>query len=301
MSSSSPSFARLTSTNYTTWSGDMEAWLKSLGLWRIVSGSQKHPSLKSPSADSVADSAAQNELLEAKTLELQDAWDAKSDKAAGWIWLMLDQDQKTLVDGCKDDPCAMWTTLESTYRQNKAGSRFNAYDDLFSIRKSDDESLQSLINRVDESMKLCQSLRPKDFDLKALAKELTSMVLIRALPDEYSHFVSSLLLMDKLDKDTVQQAFITEEIQRRRRAADVGSVAAMVAASAPLQCEFCSRPGHAQSTCRTFARAQENARKQAASGGNWKQRQGDREGSGNRCHRPSCGVCRQCKCCFGSP
>ena len=113
----------------------------------------------------------------------------------------------------------MWTNLETTYRQKKAGSCFNAYDDLFSIRKSDDESLQSLINRVDESMKLCQSLRPKDFDLKALDKELTSMVLIRALPDEYSHFVSSLLLMDKLDKDTVQQVFRTEEIQRHRRAA----------------------------------------------------------------------------------
>ena len=67
---------------------------------------------------------------------------------------MLDQDQKTLVDGCKDNLCVMWTTLETTYRQKKAGSRFNAYDDLFSIRKSDDESLQSLINRVDESMKL---------------------------------------------------------------------------------------------------------------------------------------------------
>ncbi|KAJ2923685.1 hypothetical protein H1R20_g13405, partial [Candolleomyces eurysporus] len=50
MSSSSPSFARLTSTNYTTWSGDMEAWLKSQGLWRIVPGSQKRPELKPPSA-----------------------------------------------------------------------------------------------------------------------------------------------------------------------------------------------------------------------------------------------------------
>ncbi|KAJ2936695.1 hypothetical protein H1R20_g405, partial [Candolleomyces eurysporus] len=52
-------------------------------------------------------------------------------------------------------------------------------------------------------MKLCQSLRPKDFDPKALDKELTSMVLIRTLPDKYSHFISSLLLMDKLNKDTV--------------------------------------------------------------------------------------------------
>ncbi|RXW12074.1 hypothetical protein EST38_g13780 [Candolleomyces aberdarensis] len=121
----------------------------------------------------------------------------------------------------------MWTTLESMYRQKKAGSCFKAYDNSFSIRKSDDESLQSLINRVDESMKLCQSLRPKDFDLKALDKELTPMVLIRALPDKYSHFVSSLLPMDKLHKDTVQQVFLTEEIQCRHCAADAVSVTAM--------------------------------------------------------------------------
>jgi hypothetical protein len=80
--------------------------------------------------------------------------------------------------------------------------------------------------------------------------------------------------MDKLHKDTVQQVFIREEIQSRRREADTVSVAAMVAASTPHQCEFCSRPGHAQSTCRTFGHAQENAHKEAASGGNWKQRQG---------------------------
>jgi hypothetical protein len=82
---------------------------------------------------------------------------------------------------------------------------------LLSIAKSDDENLQCLINRMDESMKLCQSLsrafRPNSLGLR----ELTSIVLIRALPDEYSHFVSSLLLMDKLDKDTVQQAFLTEK------------------------------------------------------------------------------------------
>ncbi|RXW15143.1 hypothetical protein EST38_g10709 [Candolleomyces aberdarensis] len=53
-------------------------------------------------------------------------------------------------------------------------------------------------------MKLCQSLRPRDFDLKALDEELTSMVLIHTLPNKYSHLVSLLLfLMDKLDKNTV--------------------------------------------------------------------------------------------------
>jgi len=33
------------------------------------------------------------------------------------------------------------------------------------------------------------------------------MAMIRALPEEFSNFASSLLLMDKLDKAAIQQAF----------------------------------------------------------------------------------------------
>ena len=41
------------------------------------------------------------------------------------------------------------------------------------------------MNRVD-AMKLIQDLRPTEFDLAKLDKELASMVLIQALPEEYS-------------------------------------------------------------------------------------------------------------------
>ena len=90
------------------------------------------------------------------------------------------------------------------------------------------------------------------------------MVLVRALPDEYSHFVSSLLVLDKLDKDSITQAFLTEEISRRRRAEGAAtSAAAMAVAAASSSCEFCLRPGHVQATCRSFAYAQRRARGQA--------------------------------------
>ena len=99
------------------------------------------------------------------------------------------------------------------------------------------------------------------------------MVLLRALPDDYSNFVSSLLLMDKLDKDTVTNAFLTEETQRRRRAADAVSAAALSVATTPLTCEFCSRSGHNQANCHAFARAQKNARDYVASGGQKRRQQ----------------------------
>jgi hypothetical protein len=88
----------------------------------------------------------------------------------------------------------------------------------FSIRKQEDKTLQSLINRVDTAINHIQDLRPKDFTLSNLDDELASMTLIRALPDEFSAFASSLLLLDKLEKSTIHQAFLTEESQRRRRA-----------------------------------------------------------------------------------
>jgi hypothetical protein len=47
-----------------------------------------------------------------------------------------------------------------------------------------------------------------------LDDELASMALIRSLPEEYSGFTSLLLLMDKLNKTTVHQAFVTEDLQR---------------------------------------------------------------------------------------
>ena len=94
------------------------------------------------------------------------------------------------------------------------------------------------------------------------------MVLLRALPDEYSHFVTSLLLLDKLDKATITQAFLTKETQRRRRAQDALSATALSASSSSSSsCAFCTRPGHTQADCHTFAYAQEKARKNAASGG----------------------------------
>ncbi|TEB21044.1 hypothetical protein FA13DRAFT_1800424 [Coprinellus micaceus] len=123
-------------------------------------------------------------------------------------------------------------------------------------------------------MKLCQALRPKDFTLDAMDKELTSMVLLRALPDNYSHFVTSLLLLDKLDKATITQAFLTEETQRRRRTQDALSAAALSASSSSTSsCTFLLNTSHTQATCRTFANAQKRARDYVASGGSKKRQE----------------------------
>ncbi|TFK18082.1 hypothetical protein FA15DRAFT_549638, partial [Coprinopsis marcescibilis] len=74
-------------TKYISWAGDMEAWFCSQGLWRLVSGSSPCPGEYKAALD---------------------IWETRADKAAGWLWLMLESDQKIHVSGIKDDPCTMW-------------------------------------------------------------------------------------------------------------------------------------------------------------------------------------------------
>lgn len=221
----------------------MQAWLQASGLWRLVKGELLKPEIPSPTTQATFDS--------------REAWNAKADKAAGWLYLMVEPDQRVHFTD-RDDPVKMWTDLRAVHLQRRPGTRFNAYDDLFNIRKAEDESLQSLINRVEESMKQIQNLRPDDIDLKGLDEELASMALIRALPtEEYSSFISSLLLKDKLDKAAVHQAFVTEDTQRRRRAIDLpSSSSALSAASRGLKtakstdpCGWCHKTGHTEAKC----------------------------------------------------
>jgi len=89
------------------------------------------------------------------------------------------------------------------------------------------------------------------------------MVLIRALPEDYNSFVSSLLLKDNLDKAAVQIAFVREDNQRRRRQEESPAIGTALAASSPTSttCTFCGSSGHSQDVCRQYARAKDQVGK----------------------------------------
>ena len=141
-------------------------------------------------------------------------WKPRGQKAAGVLFLALEHEQRVHLGGIESDPIAIWAKLESVHLAQCPGACFNAYDGLFSIRKCPDESLQALMNRVDESLHSIVNLCPKTFSLKDLDDELVCMALIHSLPEEYSHFTSSLLLLDTLDKNKLQSTFMTEELNR---------------------------------------------------------------------------------------
>src|ERR1700688_2374180 len=144
-----PKIKPLSNSNYPEWSGEMRAWLMRNGLWKLVSGKLPKP----------------------RDVDELNKWETKAEKAAGEIYLLVESDQRVHFRGQEDDPIQMWQLLEAAHLSKKPGARFNAYDDLFCIRKQDTESLVDLGVRMEKSMQAIQNLRPATFKIEQLDEE----------------------------------------------------------------------------------------------------------------------------------
>ena len=159
----------LTPSNYRSWAQNTAAKLRSRGLYRIITGKWTAPD------DLGKDATAADKLAHQK---LVDEFELAQEKAAGLIYLHVGREMQTHLQGIDDNAQAMWTKLEKLHLDQRPGTRFNAYDDLFSIRKSESESLTAVIARVNDASALVKSLRPASFTLKELDQELAVMVMI---------------------------------------------------------------------------------------------------------------------------
>ena len=257
----------------------MQAWLMSKELWMLVDNAEPCPS---------------DEDKEAKL-----KWQKRAQKAAGELFLSVEQDQKSHFHGILSDPIRIWTTLCDVHMSKKPGARFNAYDSLFSIRKQPNESLQSLCARIDASMQSIQDLRPSTFTLKEMDDELHSMALIRSLPEEYKSLSQSLMLLDDLNKTKIRDAFSAEETNSQRRGEQFNAGTSDLALSSlnvakhDQECDFCGLKGHTSSECRKlvaariYARKPRNSKKQTANTANNETEQSnvvESAGNASSCH-----------------
>ena len=185
-------FPKLGENNYSTWVVDMEAYLLMEEVWYIVTGEENAPT-------------------DGTSLDLT-KWRNCKGKAAGIILYGLEKPQWNHVKDITKDPTAMWKTLEDVHQKKSQGNHFVAYDTLFSIRKEDNESLASLASRVKDCHETIRKVRPPKFTLDDLDAELMCMSMIRALPEEYKPFVSSLMLLPRLDVHTVEEAFHNHDL-----------------------------------------------------------------------------------------
>lgn len=204
---------QLEKDNYQEWSRKINAYFRFQNLFNLVHGKETRPS----------DTADQPD------------WDKRAMQAAGAIEMTLDQTNATHVHGIEGEPVLMWKQLESAHNSRTPGSRFNAMDTFFSIKKEENEDLSSLVTRVKAAMQHVQSLRPIGttsgptvtvsstsgsttttlYTLKTLDEELIIMALLRALPEDYSALRSSLFIQDTLTLQMVETAFSAEDNQRK--------------------------------------------------------------------------------------
>ena len=222
----------------------MKAWLMRNDYWRLVSGKETKPT---------------------STGDALNKWEIKAGRAAGEIYLLVENDQRVHFRGFEEDPIEMWQRLESAHLSKKPGARFNAYDDLFSIHKDEDESLMDVGVRIEKAMASIQNLRPSGFTIEKLDEELQCMALIRALPEEYRHLSSSLLLLDKLDKNVILQAFRGEELNRQRQTEMVNRAKSVKGSKKPWWkdhiCGICKKKGHTEERCFQKDKGTEGAKK----------------------------------------
>lgn len=127
--------------------------------------------------------------------------------------------------------------------------------EFFSIHMAENDSLSSLMTRIDAAMIKVKNLRSSSFTIDELDKELMAITRIRALHESYAHFASWLPLLDKLDKNTLQSAFVIERALRSRSSVPGSTSVLSAPTSLPpstAPCEFCTIPGHAIASCHRF-------------------------------------------------
>ena len=203
-----PTFPKLNEHNYHTWKFDMQALLMLMrnAAWLVVNGTVEEPSNRA-------------------TTEWQ-SWQTANMNAAGVIYSQVEPQIQPLIREHLSSAAVMWTTLEQHYSKDNAASRFLVYDEFFSISKAEDESLTSLVGRVEDTLQKLRSSRSDTLSIADFESQLAAMVLIRSLPEEFASFKSSLLLLDSaISLESVKNAFLQEERTRQPRASEMANAA----------------------------------------------------------------------------
>jgi hypothetical protein len=171
--------------------------------WSVITEEHTAPVLKLLEASTNQDGTAIPLTTDQKALNIRiklnnnaaaERFCSAREEAASDIYIHLSQSQCAHVRGIEDDPIAMWDKLSSIHSQQVPSMRFGVYNELLSVTKQPDESLQSVVGRVSKALVCIQELRPESFTIVQLDEELAIMAMLRALPrDVYGDFV--LLLM----------------------------------------------------------------------------------------------------------
>jgi hypothetical protein len=306
----------LEEANYPTWRPAMEARLRQLGIFRIVTGETQEPSPPGL-IPHMQDAQGHDEPLPQAalilngqmTLEYQkqlSAYREREEKAAGNILAHLSCLQQTHVKNKGSDAKGIWDALKLVHVQQVPGICFSAYNKLFSVTKGANETLPAVASCVEDALARVKELRPavvrlatgtRDYGIDDLNNELALMAMLRALPrKEYGDFTLLLICQKDLTRGNVEAAFQVEQTKRDTHCGPLlspsGDTALRANAAGPprqnkpsVKCGFCTGDGHDEDACFKKDRAHKDAQKAIEE--HRTNRDGGKKGRTNRAATPS--------------
>ena len=171
MTDNLPKIEQLTLGRWNTWNTEISAWLRIKGWFAVVSGSTTQP--PAPTGDAAPFQAYKD-------------WLEVDSRSAGALILSIAPEERRIVEDVQDSGSAIYAALKARHVQEKASSRFNLYDDFFSIRLNEGEKLGDMAGRIRDAMRRIQERRPRVFTLQELDEELIIMGIIRGLSQDAS-------------------------------------------------------------------------------------------------------------------
>jgi hypothetical protein len=186
------------------------------------------------------------------------------------------------------------------------GTRFSAYNELFSVTKGADETLPAVASRVEDALARVKELRPtvvrlatgtRDYGIDDLNDKLALMAMLCALlREEYGDLTLSLMRQKDLARAGVEAAFQAEQTERDAHRSHLlspsGKAALRANTAGPprqnkpgLKCVFCTGKGHDEDVCFKKDRACKDAQKAVEE--RRTNRDGGKKGRANRAATPS--------------
>ena len=127
----------------------MQALLMTKGTcWLVVKGSYPQPEASATAAE-------------------KNKWEVANLQAAGLIYNNVASSIQPFIQDAMDNAKVMWETLASKFQQQNSTARFIIVNNLLSAQKQADESLSTLIGRVDSSLLRTSERTPFNFRSQA--------------------------------------------------------------------------------------------------------------------------------------
>src|SRR5213075_1146341 len=249
--SKSYSIDKLTESNYLSWSQVIESHLDDQGLWDIVTGIEKKPTMVLPTGTSTESEQGSSTVENAAAME---EWLKKAKKARKIIISAITPSVMIYVEG-RRDPSKMWKILEERYKPKTRVTLRQLQRQFNTIKMTDDDgNMEKHLQRVEALKRQIEEQGEK------VSESSYVSVLLNCAPSRYDVQVSILEAHDDVKPATIINRLL-EEYRKFLVAKEDKPVTALMSTQGKGKgsmnsrkrfegrCNHCKKQGHKEDQC----------------------------------------------------